>query len=185
MSDLSPTPQFEEEIHGAVAVPLANEQFVKSLHTCLIHQAASQRKVNRSFFLRPAWVNVFIITILAVSILVIGQYRVLAAVRGLLGYIPGVGIVNQSASIRLLAELVSVTRDGITVTVISATLTRDETQIAYRIFGVPGSAYPDAAVEFTLDAGANPQWLFLHVPGRPKSIQCQRANRGIYSQRRR
>ncbi|MCC6147220.1 MAG: PD40 domain-containing protein [Anaerolineaceae bacterium] len=143
MSDLSPTPQFEEEIRAAVAVPLANEQFVKSLHTRLIHQAASQRKVNRPFFLRPAWVTVFIITILAVSILVIGPQRVLAAVRGLFGYIPGVGIVDQSAPIRLLAEPVSVTRDGITVTVTSATLTREKTQVAYRIFGVPGSAYPD------------------------------------------
>ena len=143
MSDLAPTPQFEEEIRAAVAVPLANEQFVKSLHTRLIRQAASQRKVNRPFSLRPAWVTIFVIIILTVSILVIGPQRVLAAVRGLFGYIPGVGIVDQSAPIRVLEEPVSLTRDGVTVRVFQATLTGAQTQIIYQVFGVPRSAYPE------------------------------------------
>ena len=51
--------------------------------------------------------------------------------------------MDQSSPIRVLTEPVSVTRDGITITVTSATLTADRTQIGYRIFGVPGSAYPD------------------------------------------
>jgi hypothetical protein len=69
--------------------------------------------------------------------------RVYAAFRRLLGYIPGVCIVDQSAPIRVLAEPVSQTRDGITITVTSATLTADMTHIEYRILGVPRSAYPD------------------------------------------
>jgi hypothetical protein len=76
-------------------------------------------------------------------VLVIGPERVYAAVRQLLGYIPGVGIVDQSGPIRVLAEPVSQTREGITITVTSATLTSDRTHIEYRIFGVPRSAYPD------------------------------------------
>ena len=143
MSDRSPTPQFEEEIRAAVAAPLAREGFVKSLHARIMQQAAARPRSNRPVFLRLAWVVVFVIAVLEVSILAIGPQRVLAAVRGLFGYIPGVGIVDQSAPIRVLAESVSVTRDGITVTVTSATLTGDKTHIEYRIFGVPGSAYPD------------------------------------------
>jgi hypothetical protein len=143
MSDMTPTPQFEEEIRTAVAAPLAREEFVKSLHARILQQAATRPRSNRPIFLRPAWVTVFLIAVIVVSILAIGPQRVFAAVRWLFGYIPGVGIVDQSAPIRVLAEPVSVTHDGITVTVTSATLTGDRTHIEYRIFGVPGSAYPD------------------------------------------
>jgi len=143
MSDLTPTPQFEEEIRAAVATPAAREEFVKSLHARLAQQAASRSGVSRPFFQRPARIAAFAIAVLVVSILVIGPQRVLAAVRGLFGYIPGVGIVDQSAPIRVLAEPVTVTRDDISITVTSAILTGDKTHIEYRIFGVPGSAYPD------------------------------------------
>ncbi|MFO7615661.1 MAG: hypothetical protein R6V75_00240 [Bacteroidales bacterium] len=143
MSDLTPTPQFEEEIRSAVATPAAREEFVKSLHARLAQQAASRSGVNRPFFRRPAWIAAFAIAVLVVSILLVGPQRVLAAMRGLFGYIPGVGIVDQSAPIWVLAEPVTVTRDEISITVTSAILTGDKTHIEYRIFGVPGSAYPD------------------------------------------
>jgi Tol biopolymer transport system component len=140
---MTPTPQFEEEIRAAVAVPQAREEFVNSLHARLVQKATSRSKLNRPIFRRPAWVVTFVIAALIIGILAIGPQRVFAAVRGLFGYIPGVGIVDQSAPIRVLAEPVSVTRDEISITVTSATLTGDKTHIEYRIFGVPGSAYPD------------------------------------------
>lgn len=143
MSDMIPTPQFEEEIRAAVSAPLAREEFVKSLHARIMQQAAVKPKPDRPIFLRLAWVTVFVIAALVVGILAIGPQRVLAAVRGLFGYIPGVGIVDQSAPIRVLSEPVTVTRDKISITVTSATLTGDKAHIEYRIFGVPGSAYPD------------------------------------------
>lgn len=143
MSDLTPTPQFEEEILTAVAVPLADDEFVKRLHARLIQQAASQPKFNRRFLLRPAWIVVSIMAVLVIGILLIGPQRVMAAMRSLMGYLPGVGIVDQNAPIRVLAEPVTVTRDQISITVTSATLTGDKTHIEYRIFGVPGSAYPN------------------------------------------
>jgi WD40-like Beta Propeller Repeat len=143
MPDMTPTPLFEDEIRAAVAPPLAREEFVKSLHARIMQQAATRSRPNRPVFLRLAWATVFVIAMLAVGILAIGPQRVFAAVRGLFGYIPGVGLVDQSAPIRVLAEPVSVTRDEISLTVTSATLTGDKTHIEYRIFGVPGSAYPD------------------------------------------
>lgn len=57
-----------------------------------------------------------------------------------LGYIPGVGIVEQGAPIRVLAEPVSITRDGITVTVTEATLASDKTVLTYTIENVPWDA---------------------------------------------
>lgn len=142
MSDMAPTPQFEEEIRAAVAVPLAREEFIQSLHGRIIQQSTAQPRLKRPIFYRPAWVAAFVLAVLLVSILAIGPQRVLAAIRGLFGYIPGVGIVDQSAPIRVLAEPVTVTRNEISISVTSATLTDDRTHIDYRIFGVPGSAYP-------------------------------------------
>ncbi|MFZ2097732.1 MAG: hypothetical protein WAV05_13965, partial [Anaerolineales bacterium] len=143
MSDIAPTPEFEEEIRAAVAAPLAREEFLKELHTRILHQAETKPRAKRPVYLRPAWVAVFVITVLLIGFLAVGPQRVIAAVRGLLGYIPGVGIVEQGAPIRVLAEPVTVTRNEISITVTSATLSADKTHIEYRIFGVPGSAYPD------------------------------------------
>lgn len=145
MSDLTPTPQFEEEIRAAVAAPQARLEFVNNLHARLVQQAATRSgKSSRPVYLRPAWVATFVIAVLLAGILLIGPQRVLAAVRGLFGYIPGVGIVDRSAPIRVLAEPVSLTRDGVTVRVTQATLTGDRTQIVYQVFGVPRSAYPES-----------------------------------------
>ncbi len=143
MSEITPTPEFEEEIRAAVATPLAREEFIKDLHARLVQQAETNPRVIRPIYLRPAWVAVFVITVLLIAILAVGPQRVIAAVRGLLGYIPGVGIVEQGAPIRVLAEPVTATHGGISITVTSATLSADKTHIEYRIFGVPGSAYPD------------------------------------------
>ena len=59
-----------------------------------------------------------------------------------LGYIPGVGLVEQDPSTRILKEPVSLTRDGITVSVNQAVITSTETRLDYGISGVPLSAYP-------------------------------------------
>ncbi|NJD60809.1 MAG: hypothetical protein FIA98_15560 [Anaerolineae bacterium] len=143
MSDITPTPEFEEEIRASVSTPMAREEFLKDLHARILHEAEIKPRTNRPVYLRPACVAVFIITVLLIGFLAIGPQRVIAAVRGLLGYIPGVGIVEQGSPIRVLAEPVTVTRNEISIKVTSATLSADKTHIEYRIFGVPGSAYPD------------------------------------------
>ncbi len=55
-------------------------------------------------------------------------------------YIPGVGIVDQSSPVRVLAEPVTQTRDGITLTVKEVTLTDEKTIVTYTIENVPDAA---------------------------------------------
>lgn len=143
MSDMPPTPQFEEEICVALYVPAAREEFINNLQSQIMQRASKTPNVNRLVFLRPAWVIAIIIAVISISILAIGPQRVIAAMQELFGYVPGVGIVDKSAPFRVLAEQVNVTRDGITVTVTSALLTGQKTHIEYRIFGVQVSAYPN------------------------------------------
>ncbi len=83
---------------------------------------------------KPALMILFVLLALALL------SGVVYAVSRSLGYIPGVGIVEQGASLRVLAEPVSQTREGITVTVTSATLAADKTVITYTIENVPWEA---------------------------------------------
>jgi hypothetical protein len=84
-----------------------------------------------------------VVTFLIAAILIYSPEAVYAAVCRLFGYMPGVGIIDESASVRILKQPVSVTRDGVTVTVNRAILTEEKTQIDYDISGVPQSAYAD------------------------------------------
>ena len=143
-----PDLSFEDKVRAAVDTTAPRDVFVQDLWTRLARTApasrASQTSGARKMHLRPAWIGVgVVLAALVIATIIIGPTRVYAAVRQLLGYIPGVGIVDQSGPIRVLAEPVSQTREGITITVTSATLTSDRTHIEYRIFGVPRSAYPD------------------------------------------
>ena len=145
MNDWTSTPQFEENILQSFGIPKIRSEFVDQVYDELMQQTdAKSRKSHPFFGLRPAWtITLAILSLIIIGTLVIGPQRVYAAIQQLFGYIPGVGIVDQSAPIRVLAEPVSITRDGISITVTSATLTGDMTHIEYRIFGVPGSAYPN------------------------------------------
>ena len=53
------------------------------------------------------------------------------------GYIPGLGIVDQSAPLRVLAEPVSQTRDGITITIKEAVISSDKTIITLTMENIP------------------------------------------------
>jgi hypothetical protein len=142
--------EFEEEVRAAMAVPEDGKAFLDSLrHQVIAHQTEQRARKLSSFSrpflgLRPAWtVAIAMLSLMIIGTLVIGPQQVYAAIMRLFGYIPGVGIVDQSSPIRVLAEPVSLTREGVSITVTSATLTGDRTHVDYRIFGVPGSAYPD------------------------------------------
>ncbi len=84
----------------------------------------------------------FVAILIALLVLLILSGVVYALGRSL-GYLPGFGLVEQGAPIRVLKEPVSVTRDGVTVTVKSAVLTSDKSDIYYFVSGVPRSAYPE------------------------------------------
>ena len=144
MNDLAPSTLWEDNIRAAIAVPPAPPEFVNELYTNLMHQASLKgRTVSRPFYLRPAWIAFFaVLIVLVISTLIIGPQRVYAAFRQLFGYLPGVGLVDRSAPIRVLAEPVILTRSGITLGVSEAILSADKTVLVVDIKGVPQDAYP-------------------------------------------
>ena len=89
--------------------------------------------------LRAKPVLLFLVILLALTLLTGAVY----AIGRSLGYIPGVGIIDQSAPLRVLAEPVTMTREGVTITVTEAVLSADKTVILLNVEGVPSKAYPN------------------------------------------
>ena len=65
-----------------------------------------------------------------------------AAIERWFGYVPGIGLVQQG-QIRVLAEPVSVTRDGVTVTVDQVVINLEQTALLYSVDGIPTAAQTD------------------------------------------
>jgi len=61
------------------------------------------------------------------------------AVGTTLGYIPGVGLVENTGNLRMLAKPVSVTRDGVTLTMTSVFVYADHVELIYDVKGIDPS----------------------------------------------
>lgn len=143
MTEYMESPQFDELMRQSYGVPAIRGEFVSHLREQLLQQSAQTPRLApavRRF--RPAWAIALVFVALLVTVLVIGPQKVYAAVIRLLGYIPGVGVVEETGGIRVLAEPVTVEQGGISVTVTSTVLTGENTHIAFRFFGIPPEAYP-------------------------------------------
>ena len=93
-------------------------------------------KVERRDFMqtvraRPALA--MLLVLLALALLSTAAYAIGKAT----GYIPGVGIVNQSTPLRILAEPVSLEREGITVSVKQVVADLDRTVVEYVVDAIP------------------------------------------------
>lgn len=93
-----------------------------------------------------------------------------SAMRKILGFIPGIGMVDQSVPLRVLPEPVVATRAGFTVSVESAVLDTEHTVLTYKVEG-PFESSPQAQSELddACFAGAElrlPDGTVHTVPGR-------------------
>ncbi len=153
MAEYYPSEAFENKVRAALSVPGPSPAVIDRIERQLLamdgRQPGAARRRTKRFSLpalfqgRSRLVAVAIVLLLLGVLGAIGPQRVMAAIGRLIGYIPGVGIVDESVPIRVLAGPVSQTRQGVTVTAASAVLTGDGTHIDIRSFGVSRSAYPD------------------------------------------
>ncbi|MBP9041163.1 MAG: PD40 domain-containing protein [Anaerolineaceae bacterium] len=144
MNNEPQTHGLEDEIRSLFAAQEPSPAFSAQLGARLSKLADTKvHQSHRVFILRPVWgIPAALLLLMLVVFFIIGPKRVYAEVRRMLGYIPDVGLVDSSSPIRVLAEPVEQTRNGINITVRSAVLTADRTHIEYLVFGVPRDAYP-------------------------------------------
>ena len=141
MNDLTP---FEREIKQTYHLPDANPAFFNRLEARLTaHQPIPERKTKPTFHVARGWAYaVATFLLIGVMILAIGPSKVLAQIQAVFGFVPGAGLVNTGSPFRQLAEPVSDTRDGITLTIQSAFLSADQTTITYAMSDLPTDLKP-------------------------------------------
>ncbi len=133
MSDFNPSPEFEEKVRKAVDVPNAKPEFVNKLRNELARRPA---KMKPRFMLKPAWAFAFVIVALT---LIASAPAAVNALKKIFGYVPGVGLVESTNGLRILAEPVSVTRDGVTLTITNVFVYQDRVELMYEVDGIKES----------------------------------------------
>src|SRR5689334_23058813 len=110
MNELHTSSEFEDKVRAAMDVPNANPEFVKKLHHQLVINS-SPVKIKPRWTFRPAWAIAFV---LALTVFALSLPKISAALGRIFGYVPGVGLVENSGNLRVLQAPVSVTRDDVT-----------------------------------------------------------------------
>ena len=129
-------PEFEADVRLAMAVPEPDPAFLRSL----------RREVTRPrkrMAVRIAWAALAASVLFLLAVIwIVGPETVLAEFRGLFGYVPGIGVVQNDFSLRILAEPAEVERDGITVQVREGASDAQHTVLVFRIDSIPQTARP-------------------------------------------
>ena len=143
MNNWIPSLEFEEKIRKSFQIPEARSEFIMKLQSKLESMETGKPARNSTFRnLRPAWtIGIVLVMLVILASVIIGPQQVLAAIGRLFGYIPGVGIVDEDQAFRVLAEPVSVTRDGVTITITDVLLTDKKTVVLYSIEGVKWESF--------------------------------------------
>jgi hypothetical protein len=153
MNQHIPSNQWIQKVAKAASAPNPSDAFLNNLRFRLESRAADRPAAQRRTR-RLAWsLSLAALAILGGCVLIAGPANVAAAIREALGYIPGFGVVH-TASLRMLAEPVSATREGVTITIKSVIADSEQTSVKYEITGVnlppwDPQATPDPNVCFT------------------------------------
>ena len=133
--------ELEKAVRDVTAIPEPDSEFLHSLrhrfvaegHASAIKHQEIQMK-NRSWKKRLAW-TVVAFVLVALGVLSTNP-TVVNALKRLFGYVPNVGIIDQSSQVWVLSEPVTVTRENFIVTVEQAVLSNGKITIVYS-YSVP------------------------------------------------
>src|SRR5258706_5910372 len=178
LKPISPS-EFEKLIETVTTVPEPEAQFMESLRARFIlegHTSANliQEKPMSRRFLSPRLTWSLVAILIAMIILLVSSPKVAQALKRLFGYVPDVGIVEQTPSMRVLLKPVKVTRDAATLTVEKAVLSTDKAVIVYSYrlpeYDTPPDAKMDERVPSLLLS--NGKRLMVKLGHRVNTLDC-------------
>jgi len=163
MPEMNVPPEFEQHLRRALDVPEPGNASLNTLRERFVTRGAAQLRSpnggaslpaqsaqaspSRPWFtsLSMAW-KFALVLLVVLGLLVSFSPQVVNALRGLFGYIPNVGVVDQSDAVLVLDESVQVTLGEIPLTVERAFATREKTVVVYQYIAPPwdGSKYQQA-----------------------------------------
>ncbi len=134
--------EFEKEIRESFSLLPARAEFKEQL----LINLPLEKSLRHNWLgqLQLGWkLSVAALIMLAIAVFAVGPQRVLGQIQTWLGYVPNRGYVDLNLPMRVLREPVKSTREGVTVEVLSALLTGNETFMEYSVFGIPKEAIPN------------------------------------------
>ena len=108
-------------------------------NTNLAPRILAQIQKGRSAKMNPR-LKVFaavVVALLVIAVVLMNVPAVRAAIQSWFGYVPGIGLVSEG-QIRVLAEPVSITRDGITLNIEHVLVDTNRTTVVYSVEGLTG-----------------------------------------------
>lgn len=140
--------EIEKALKDAASVPEPEAEFLNSLRARFLAKGHANAKKNqeiqmrqKTFSQRMKW-GLAVLGLVALVVL-FTQPMVVNALKRLFGYVPNVGIIDQSSPVRMLTEPVTVTREGFTVTVEQAVLNGEMTAVVYSYSLPPDYVFPE------------------------------------------
>ena len=131
MSNLHPSDEFEDLLRKAVHETDARPEVVNRVRNELTRPPARSKP---RFVFKLAWVVGIALAVLVVTASLPG---VASAFKQLFSFVPGIGLVAQKDQLRILQAPVTVTRDGISLTVDQVVVDQDGIELAYSVSGIP------------------------------------------------
>jgi hypothetical protein len=139
MSNSTSNQSIEDKLYAATRMPLPRPEFLSGLQARLVDERPDSMKLadrlKMAFARTSKLIALAVVLFLITGFVALGPQRVIATVRGLIGYIPGLGFVEDTETARILAQPVSITRDGVTMTVENAVADFKSTRIILRVDG--------------------------------------------------
>lgn len=136
----SPSLSIEEKVQLATQMPAPRPEFAEELWRQIAAHPLPQPAPSRGrirLFLRPVWAAAIALLIVMLGIAAIGPQKVAAAVRSLLGYVPGIGFIQDTNTIRMVDTPVRVERDGVVVTVENGLVDAQGVHLNLKVVGLP------------------------------------------------
>jgi len=128
--------ELERTLTDVAKVPEPDAEFMNSLRARFVaegHASAIKNQEThmkrKTFSQRLTWA--LAVLILVTLVVLATQPTVVNALKRLFGYVPNVGVIDQSSQVRMLTEPLTVTRKNFTVTIEQAVLTHEKTVIIY------------------------------------------------------
>jgi hypothetical protein len=137
--------RFEKDILHTYQLPTPDPAFINQLEKKFgTHPTAQKPAVKPLFkFNRTLGYMALVMLLLIALLFAIGPTEALAQIQVFFGYVPGVGVVETESSLYQLAEPISDTREGITLTITSAYISADQALITFTTPYLPDELLPE------------------------------------------
>jgi hypothetical protein len=128
-------------------------------HIDLAPKIMARIQKRRSVLMNPKLKTIMVVltAVVVFSLALANAPSIVYALQKMLGYIPGLGLVESGDSLRTLAEPVSVTRDGITVTVEKGSVDSNRTTLVINFAGLVYDDYLSQFDRCPLTEASHPQ----------------------------